>query len=377
MALACSTDLVETNALIEISNMRNVGNQGVKHRRTIPSLDGLRAISIALVILSHAQGTQGFPTWIPRSVADHGALGVHIFFVISGFLITSLLLEEHGGTGSISLSKFYARRTLRIFPPFYIFLTVLAFGSWAGLLSVPLGNLLFAATYTMNYMTTGGMWITGHIWSLSVEEQFYLTWPLTMKFAGPERSCWIAATLAISAPLACLALYLINPNVGSPATKYFPFVADSIAAGCVLAGLLPSLRYRQRILRWFAAPLGGLIIPLILTLDLGRSHPRLHLAFTETALNLCICCAIVRYTEFPNLLAGRVLNNPSVAFVGKISYSLYLWQQIFMNPFGTHLMQTFPINVGASIACALVSYYLIELPTTGMRRRFQSMVSTT
>jgi peptidoglycan/LPS O-acetylase OafA/YrhL len=91
--------------------------KSVKRARTIPSLDGLRTVSVALVILAHAQGTRGFPGWIPRSVADRGTLGVHVFFIISGFLITTLLTEEFSGTGAISLGLFYARRTLRIFPP--------------------------------------------------------------------------------------------------------------------------------------------------------------------------------------------------------------------------------------------------------------------
>ena len=81
--------------------------------RSIPSLDGLRAVSIALVLLAHARGTRGFPAWLSSAaIADHGALGVQIFFVISGFLITSLLLREQARTGTISLGLFYARRTL-------------------------------------------------------------------------------------------------------------------------------------------------------------------------------------------------------------------------------------------------------------------------
>lgn len=247
-------------------------------------------------------------------------------------------------------------------------------GTLLGLFSVPPKNFLFAATYTMNYMT-GGVWITGHIWSLSVEEQFYLVWPLTMKLAGSRRALWIAGVLAVTAPLLCLAIYLIDHTVGSSITRYFPFVADSIAAGCLLAGALPWLRRQRQFFRWFASPLGDLVVPLILILDLGRNHPRIHLALGETALNLCICYAIVRYTEFPHGIAARILNNPCLAFIGKLSYSLYLWQQVFMNSYGRSLVQAFPLNVVASFTCALISYYTIELPMAGMRKRLRASTS--
>jgi peptidoglycan/LPS O-acetylase OafA/YrhL len=340
--------------------------------RTIPSLDGLRAISIALVILSHARETRGFPAWIPNFVSD-GTLGVQVFFIISGFLITTLLIQEQASTGTISLGLFYARRTLRIFPPFYCFLAIVAVATWMGLLAIPPRNFLFAATYTMNYMSSGGAWVTGHIWSLSVEEQFYMVWPLIMKLSGQRRAFWIAATLAITGPLILLAVYLIDHGVGGRLTMYFPLVADSIAAGCVLAGILPWLR-RKPIFRWFASPAGDLVIPLIFLLNLGRPHPRIHFALTETALNLCICYAIVRYIEFPGCSVGRILNNPAVSFIGKLSYSLYIWQQIFMNRYGTGLVQAFPINVAASFGCALASYYSLELPMAGMRKRLQPVM---
>jgi peptidoglycan/LPS O-acetylase OafA/YrhL len=294
---------------------------------------------------------------------------VQIFFVISGFLITLLLIQEQAKTGTISLGLFYARRTLRIFPPFDFFLAIVAVATWMGLFAIPPRNFLFAATYTMNYLSAG-LWITGHIWSLSVEEQFYVVWPLVVKLSGQRRAFWIAGTLAIAAPVVTLAVYLIDPGVGTRLTMYFPFVADSIAAGCVLAGILPWLR-RKPILRWFESPAGDLVIPLIVLLDLGRNHPRIHLALTETALNLCICYAIVRYTEFPGCFVGKILNSPALSFVGRLSYSLYIWQQIFMNRFGTSLIQMFPLNVAASFGCALASYYSLELPMAGVRRRLR------
>ncbi len=344
-----------------------VSEQLIPGARTIPSLDGLRAVSIGLVLLAHAQGTAGFPVWIPRAISDHGKLGVQIFFVISGFLITTLLIRERASSGTISLQLFYARRTLRIFPPLYLFLAAISLATWMGVLNIPKVNLLAGATYTMNYIPQG-VWITNHLWSLSVEEQFYLVWPVTIRLAGLRRALWIAAILAVTAPVLCLAFYLIDSNAGSRASLYFPFVADSIAAGCVLAGILPSLR-RRSLFRFFGAPAGAIVIPLVLVLDLGRNHPRLHMAATELFLNVCICYAVVRFTEFPGRLAGRILNHSVLVFIGKMSYSLYLWQQIFMNP--TNPSQRFPLNLVESFGCALLSYYLVETPIAGMRRRLR------
>ncbi|HWD98258.1 MAG TPA: acyltransferase, partial [Bryobacteraceae bacterium] len=279
--------------------MQQFGNSGQKNQRSIPSLDGLRALSIALVLLAHARGTRGFPAWLSSpSIADHGALGVQIFFVISGFLITSLLLAEKARTGTISLGLFYARRTLRIFPPFYAFLGMIALGRCFGAFQLQWANLFAAAAYAMNYVA-GGVWITGHIWSLSVEEQFYLAWPLLLKLAGTKRALRLAAILALASPLFCLALYLVNRDVATRASKFFPLVADSIASGCALAGGLGWLRKRARLFHQFGAPWGDLVLLAVPALDLARSHPRIHFAFAETALNACICFLIVRYTQFP------------------------------------------------------------------------------
>jgi peptidoglycan/LPS O-acetylase OafA/YrhL len=344
--------------------------KSAKGSRNIPSLDGLRAVSVALVILAHARGTRGFPAWIPYSVAERGVVGVQIFFVISGFLITTLLTEELAATGAISLSLFYARRTLRIFPPFYLFLATIAVGGWMGFFDVPLRSFLAAATFTMNYISNG-VWITGHTWSLAVEEQFYLVWPLTFRLAGPRRAFWIAGALAVAGPPFCLAVGEIDPNLAFRLVKSFPFVADAIAAGCVLSGALPWLRRHERIMRWAASPWGDLAIPLVLLLTVGDAHVRLRLGLTEILQSLCICYAIVRYTEFPKGGVARLLNLPAVSYVGRLSYSLYLWQEVFVNPDGKSLLQSFPLNILASFACACVSYYLVELPLAGIRKRLR------
>lgn len=138
--------------------------------RRIPSLDGLRAFSLGLVILSHLYGTTRFPSLglSARAANDLGYVGVRIFFVISGFLITTLLLKEHARAGTVSLGDFYLRRTCRIFPTAYVFVIVIGALAALGLVQVRDGDVLHAATYTMNYHYERS-WTLGHLWSLSVQ----------------------------------------------------------------------------------------------------------------------------------------------------------------------------------------------------------------
>ena len=154
----------------------------------IASLDGLRGLSILLVLWAHISRTHGFP-WATDShvVASLGDLGVRVFFVISGYLITRLLLAERDKTGTVSLRGFYIRRVYRIFPAFYVFIGVIAALAWAGAITLEPGDLLHALTFSMNHHIVKSWWV-GHLWSLSVEEQFYLTWPaLNLRVRGQGR----------------------------------------------------------------------------------------------------------------------------------------------------------------------------------------------
>src|SRR5690242_5796871 len=118
------------------------GSAPVRAEKTIPSLDGLRAVSIALVLFSHCLGTRFFfsPS-IRAGILDPGRLGVRVFFIISGYLITRLLLQEQDRTGTISLKNFYLRRAFRIMPALFVFLLVISALDWLGFLRLPNHNL--------------------------------------------------------------------------------------------------------------------------------------------------------------------------------------------------------------------------------------------
>ena len=140
-------------------------------------LDGLRAISITLVLLGNLSGTRGFPRInLARYIGDYANLGVTMFFVISGYLITTLLVEEMKEFGNISLRLFYARCAVRLFPEFLVLLLFLVSLQWARVIRLNPDELISALPYTVNFRPHVS-WYVGHLSSLSVEEQFYLLWP--------------------------------------------------------------------------------------------------------------------------------------------------------------------------------------------------------
>jgi peptidoglycan/LPS O-acetylase OafA/YrhL len=339
---------------------------------TIPSLDGLRGLSIALVILAHLQHTKAFPASLSSPWFDHGVLGVRIFFVVSGFLITRLIVQEMQRTGGLSIKLFFIRRALRILPPFYVYFAVVVLASALHWLDIPARNLLYAATYSINYVVVDGRWETGHLWSLAVEEQFYLLWPLTIRMLGLRRALLMAATVALAAPYGLLVLFLHGSRVYLLATTTFPFVFDGIAAGCLLGGYIERLRASPWFMRLISNR-GGALAPLaILGLDCIDHHSRLYHAFAQLAISGGICYCVARYTSLVGSPGARLLAWRPLVWTGRRSYSLYLWQQLFLDPYQHTVLQVFPVNVVCAVACAACSYRFIERPLNELRRRYRA-----
>ncbi len=339
--------------------------------RRLPSLDGLRALSILLVILWHLPGRPTMPVLGQLWRIDAGNLGVRVFFVISGFLITTLLLAEHARSGTIDLKRFYLRRTFRIMPPFYVFLAGMWLAAQLGLQELSAASLWHTATYTTNYL--GAQWPVGHTWSLSVEEQFYLLWPGLIVLVGLRGGFRSALVMLAVSPLCRLAA---EAFAGWPGNARYGFesVADALATGCLLARHRDALwQYRPyRALlesRWSvaipAAVLGAALV--------CGQWPGPVAAVGLTLLNVTVAVAIDWCLRRPDTLVGRVLNLPPVAFVGTLSYSLYLWQQPFLNETATGALAW---RLAAVFALALASFYLVEQPTLRLRahveRRWRS-----
>ena len=337
----------------------------------IPSLDGLRAISIALVLFSHLAGTGGFPVSAaaanPRSL---GGFGVTVFFVISGFLITGLLLEELRRTDTIRLGRFYFRRTLRIFPPYFALLGALLAADWLGAIVLNPGDLLHGATYTSNYHDARS-WYVGHTWSLSVEEQFYLLWPAVLLFARTRRGLFIAAATILVVPVVRVAEWELMRWAGHGVGYRFETIADAIAAGCVLACARTRLHQSSAYMGFLSSPAFAIVPVLAIAANLTHDHPLVAFGVAVTVINICLALCIDWCVTFHDGRIGRVLNAAPLVFVGWISYSLYLWQQPFLNRDSSAPTAQFPLNIILTFALALASYYVIERPSLQLRKRLE------
>jgi len=338
--------------------------------RRIPALDGLRATAIALVVLGHLAGTRHFLMLSSLAIlGDLGNLGVCVFFVISGFLITRLLLAEQARQLRIDLAAFYGRRACRILPAAGLYLLALAVLEPAIVGRHPSSSdWLHALTFTVNYHQQR-QWCVGHLWSLSVEEQFYLLWPAAIAVLGRTRSLWLAGSAIGVAPLWRISIWVLWPEARDGIGETFPTVMDAIAMGCVLAGSASWLAERGWYRRFLASRL-FVVAPIVVVLcnAFGR-YPSFYLPLGMTARNIGIAAIVHWSTLQSNRTAASVLDSPPLTFVGRISYSLYLWQQPFLDRHRATLLTAFPLNIACAFVCALVSFNFIETPVLRFRER--------
>lgn len=334
----------------------------------IPSLDGLRALAVGFVLLGHLEGTRGFgSTGLRPFLGDYANLGVRVFFVISGFLITRLLIDEYERYGRISLKLFYLRRFFRIVPAFVAFIAIIAICDAVGIFDVTRADFIHAITYTTNFQRVRS-WEVGHLWSLAVEEQFYLLWPFILGAVGIRSSMSVAIGCLALGPLSRGALRVLAPQ---QYVDVFPAVADTLAAGCLLAGLRDRLWespvYRRVVLSphlLWAAPL------LLVSINRLRAYG-IGSVFGEVVLNLTIAVLIDRCVSVPDSGPIRFLNTRPMVWVGLLSYSLYLWQQPFLNRQSSAWFTGFPVNLTLVLVCAMSSYYLLERPFMRLRKKYR------
>ena len=299
--------------------------------RYFGSLDGLRAVSILAVIWHHAAGA-GHTALQPLG---RGALGVHLFFAISGFLITTLLLRERAARGEISLRQFYIRRTLRIFPLYYAVLALYVALVWLTERESAAGrdffrNLPFFATYTSNwFVPLEGRVIFYFAWSLAAEEQFYLIWPWV------ERTVKRWMPVALMGGVLGLALavqYGALQGLFPPGTFRHTLVA-SIAPPICMGVLLAHLLHAPRGFEAVWALLGGrgasLALAALLTgllLIPGRLDTGLLTAI-HVAMTLLVAACVIR----PDHWLARLLEWPPAVRIGMVSYGMYLLHMLALN----------------------------------------------
>jgi peptidoglycan/LPS O-acetylase OafA/YrhL len=260
------------------------------------------------------------------------------------------------------------RRAFRIFPAFYAFCAVLFVLDRTDTIALRPGDLTAAMTYTMNYHRDRA-WYVGHLWSLSVEEQFYLMWPALLMLAGAQRGLRVAAAVVLVAPALRVAMGIwpsLRPGIG----ETFPSVADALATGCVLAAVRPWL---DRSARWqaFLASRRFWLVPAAVALLAGNPSTKLDWLAGQTVMNLGIAAVLDRVLRMPGDALGRLLNTRPLVVVGQLSYSLYLWQQLLLNRRGSSEVQMFPWNVVFVGLAAAASYGAIERPMLRLPARLE------
>jgi peptidoglycan/LPS O-acetylase OafA/YrhL len=249
------------------------------------------------VLVGHFGGTRGLRR-LDFGIGDYAHLGVLCFFVISGFLITSLLLSEHAANRGISLKLFYVRRALRIFPASYAYIGCVSLLGLAGIIHLEAWDLVHAVTYTVNYAPHVSCLI-GHLWSLSVEEQFYLLWPFAFVALGPRRAMWVAVGVILLGPVARSALRLFLYETPYYNIPMFPMVADSLAAGCLLAGARGWLENQPLYSQMFRPVLSVSLLVLILLLNRYMVYTAVDRAFGTSVVNVGLAILVHRSIYYP------------------------------------------------------------------------------
>jgi peptidoglycan/LPS O-acetylase OafA/YrhL len=330
----------------------------------IPTLNGWRAIAVLLVIGAHSFVMLfNSGTWLGRFVASilsHAGIGVDIFFAISGFLICTLLLREKDTTGTIDLRSFYIRRFFRIVPPMWVYLLVLSWLSTAGILHIHGHDLISAALFFKNYVPYGG-WYADHFWSLAVEEHFYLFVPLLL-LCLPWRSAVMAAVFLVAC---CTIVRELEFHV-SPAKVEFHTEArlDAIMYGAFWA--LLCFRVPNTLRQLLRGPLVVLLLVSALFLCAFGDMP-LHRTLMAATIPLPIVWTVLNADS----IIARALECSPLQWVGKLSYSIYVWQMIFLVPGDRPLgvFQGFPAAFAGILACSILSHWLVERPMIRLGQR--------
>lgn len=331
----------------------------------IKGFDGLRGIAVLFVITSHSVLWPFLGIESPKVMAlMNGHIGVSIFFALSGYLITTLLMKERELTGTIDIIAFMKRRALRIFPLYYLAVFFLMFMDASGKTSIPNCAYPYALTYTINFISKDCAHQTlSHFWSLSVEEHFYIFWPFVF-LLGKRFSALIAAALI-------LACYHIGTSLYGTLPNFYPNRWTFPAMLPILAGCLTALAHKHNaIVSIFndKAKAHTLLVAIIA----GLCSP----AFTASdAVWITSMCALLVYIHNQqDSLLVKLLEFKPLAMIGVISYGLYVWQGVFTGNGPYRSGGTFPppiyTGLWLTFIVAPISYIFFERPLLKLKEKF-------
>jgi peptidoglycan/LPS O-acetylase OafA/YrhL len=338
----------------------------------LPTLDGWRALSVIAVMLNH-DSIHSFGSLSDRWLNEHGHIGVDVFFAISGILICSRLLDEERERGRISLTGFYIRRVTRIMPPAIFYLCVIAILAGLSLIRVDLGSWLGSLLFYRNYTFLLGngsseiSWYTGHFWSLSVEEHFYIFLPSLLVLTKKRYRILTLLVFIVLVMLRC------GMELHTRPWTLVQFHTDVRLNSLLIPALFavmvakPGMREKFRVILRFW-PLAAVGVILILTYwreSFGQVY----------GIAIFMPCIVLGSVLNPTGIIARFLELGLLRYIGRISYSLYLWQQLFFishfapNARGLGILQEWPLSIIMTFFCAIMSYHLLERPTSRFGHR--------
>lgn len=342
----------------------------------IKGFDSIRAISIILVISSHL----GLYMHLPKNEFSKERLwlllsgnnGVQIFFTLSGFLITMILLAEQEKFRTISLQNFYVRRFLRLLPPLIVFYLVVFVLMKANLIENDIHAILYSIFYVYNFVPnnhyTGEL---GHTWSLALEEQFYLFWPIIIKFILKKQ---VVILLILSIILLCLISIHIYPmysvfNNYRVERWFIPAIAP------VLIGSYFAILKNNQLSKWQiyfnSSSKRLLFIGVVLSL-FPLYSPYLAYSFLFQSIGTGALLVWIMNNQESHVI--RFINYKPLSYIGKISYGLYVYQGLFLRtgPGSDLWIQQFPQNLFLTLSVAVVSYHFLEKPILLLKNNFRT-----
>jgi len=353
-----------------------------KSESRIAQLDGWRGVSILFVVVGHLVNQYyndthdtGHVDIIDGGFARVLSLwGVNIFFVISGFIITKLALREHDRNGCFSVRDFYTRRFFRIIPPFFLYLGAVVVAGAFSLIDQRTSDVLPAAAFVCNFPVMECGWFVGHSWTLAYEEQFYITFPLLFALTGTYMRQAIPLLFVGLVAFPFIRFFLHMSEAWHDVANFAP-AFSIICAGAVMAACeepikrLAQSRYAIYISCAAVLALGGLLVfNADATIAVGSLSHNIRAALNKTVMVGGIAWLVVSSVYQTNLLT-RMLTAPPLLFLGMISYSLYLWQQLFTAPYARYLSDGMPHLFPLMFVAATLSYYVVERPSVRLGKR--------
>jgi peptidoglycan/LPS O-acetylase OafA/YrhL len=350
-------------------------------RTYFPSLDGWRALSVIAVILYHGRFDFFSDDSLLRRISAHGEIGVDVFFAISGFLITSLLLQEFRRTDRISLRSFYLRRFFRIIPAYYLAIATISILGVVKLIPMDLKDLLSCLLFYRNYrplgMDVSGGFYTAHFWSLAIEEHFYILWPALILLVRPRRIGPVALVFAVAVfgwrELEMhyhLSAALFSQQDLSVRTDTR---IDSLLWACIAAIYYPAIE------RFFESiPISEVWLPFA---AIVAGVVAFRIRGSELIIAIVVPLMVLGTVAKPNSILGQILESAPLCWIGTLSYSIYLWQELFLPEISSMkghgavgFLQHEPWSIIAILTCACLSNYLLERPMNRLGHRLSTLL---